>query len=694
MSWLFPLYLAGVAAVIAPILLHLRRRPPKDRVAFSSLMFLEQTERQPTRRRRLENWLLLLARCLILILIAGMFARPFQRGAAQVLDDGRESLVVLVDRSASMRRGDLWTQALKAAREAVTGAGLQDRVALGVFDAEVEWLWTLEEDEKQPEARAGVAASRLAELKPGWAATDLGAALVAGLDALGGAQGARQRFLVVSDFQEGARLEALRRVVWPESVELERALVQLPEADNGNLSLALVAGRENDEDDTGALDLRGRVRVSSTREARDTTFELRWEGEKETPPVQGFVPPGGSRVLRMPPRAGVETPGVLLLSGDAHDFDNRVFVAPEQPREVRVRVAATEGQADEAASPVFYLKRALQPTSAIKPVLEPVTGNDWGGAEAAALLVSPGRGARLGAAGVRAWLEAFERGGVAVLVAEPDNATELGALTPGLRWTVSEPGEGGRDSYVMLGELETSDPLLRPFADPRLQDFTKVRFWRHRELQVEGEGTRVLARFDNGQPAMIAVSVGKGGTLLVLASGWHPADSQLALSTKFVPLLFGWLAAAGYAHEAQSMLEAGEALPWALQREGELLHPDGKREPLPTGAQPVLREPGLYQVIAGKEMRWLAVQVPTAEGRVAAMPPERLEEFGVRLQRAAAGLGTTLESSESRERLDSIEEESRQRFWWWTLIGVLALVLAETWLAGRSPRARVATVAG
>jgi hypothetical protein len=68
MSWLFPLYLAGAAAVIVPILLHLRRQPPKDRVAFSSLMFLEETERQPTRRRRLENWLLLLARCLILIL--------------------------------------------------------------------------------------------------------------------------------------------------------------------------------------------------------------------------------------------------------------------------------------------------------------------------------------------------------------------------------------------------------------------------------------------------------------------------------------------------------------------------------------------------------------------------------------------------------------------------------------------------
>jgi hypothetical protein len=119
MSWLFPLYLAGAAAVIVPILLHLRRQPPKDRVAFSSLMFLEETERQPTRRRRLENWLLLLARCLILILLALMFARPFSRDReAGGVEEG-ESVVVLLDRSASMRRGDLWERGVEAVREVV-----------------------------------------------------------------------------------------------------------------------------------------------------------------------------------------------------------------------------------------------------------------------------------------------------------------------------------------------------------------------------------------------------------------------------------------------------------------------------------------------------------------------------------------------------------------------------------------------
>ncbi|MEQ1752257.1 MAG: BatA domain-containing protein, partial [Prosthecobacter sp.] len=79
MTWLFPLYLLGGSAIIGPILMHLRRRPPQDRVEFSSLMFLDAQTPMPVSKRRLENWLLLLLRCLALLLLALMFARPLWR---------------------------------------------------------------------------------------------------------------------------------------------------------------------------------------------------------------------------------------------------------------------------------------------------------------------------------------------------------------------------------------------------------------------------------------------------------------------------------------------------------------------------------------------------------------------------------------------------------------------------------------
>src|SRR4026209_430427 len=77
MSFLAPLFLIGALAVAAPIIFHLIRRTSRDKMPFSSLMFLQPTPPRVTRSSRLENLFLLLLRCLILCLLALGFARPF-----------------------------------------------------------------------------------------------------------------------------------------------------------------------------------------------------------------------------------------------------------------------------------------------------------------------------------------------------------------------------------------------------------------------------------------------------------------------------------------------------------------------------------------------------------------------------------------------------------------------------------------
>ena len=77
MSFLYPLFLAGVAAVAVPILLHMIRRHTRERVAFSSLMFLRPRRPRFKSRSRLEHIPLLILRCMILCLLAFAFARPF-----------------------------------------------------------------------------------------------------------------------------------------------------------------------------------------------------------------------------------------------------------------------------------------------------------------------------------------------------------------------------------------------------------------------------------------------------------------------------------------------------------------------------------------------------------------------------------------------------------------------------------------
>ena len=62
MSFLSPLYLAGLLAMSLPLMFHLIRRTPRGRHSFSSLMFLSPSPPRLTRRSRLDHVLLLLLR--------------------------------------------------------------------------------------------------------------------------------------------------------------------------------------------------------------------------------------------------------------------------------------------------------------------------------------------------------------------------------------------------------------------------------------------------------------------------------------------------------------------------------------------------------------------------------------------------------------------------------------------------------
>ena len=647
----------------------------------------------------MENWLLLLVRCLILMLLAIMFARPFSRSTEVAAAAEGKSMVVLLDASASMQRADLWPRAVATVRSLVAASGAEDRVAVAVFDSEVDWLWAA--DEQLPEARRAAVTAALDQRQPGWGGTDLGQAMVAGLEIFGrwdGGYGGTRRLVVVSDFQEGANLSALQKVAWPAGVTMERKVIALEEADAGNLTLELISGRGDEETElqTGVsarADAVRRVRVSSTRETQQTDFELGWENAEGGVKVQGYLPPGGRRVVKMPPRGLDETgPGTLLLSGDSHAFDNRVHVAPEQPREVKVWIAAAAlNGLDEAASPGYYLKRVLQPTPALRPVLETLTRADWAKVNGTGVVVNAGGGGRMDQEEITAWQKVLSRGGLGIYVVDgPGAESELKALTGGMTWTVKKAERQSQESYAMMGELDAKDELLTPFADARLRDFTKVRFWNHRVVKVAAdEGVKVLGKFDNGDPALIAVRRGQG-TLLILTSGWHPADSQLALSTKFVPLWFGWLAAVGYAYEEAAALVPGQALPWLLKADGQVTDPKGETTVLKAGERFIPKQPGVYRVSQsgeGAESRWFAVQLSAEEGRVAVLPEERLKELGVSLAEVDGGkVGAEAMSEELRQRLDGLDTEAKQRLWLWFLLGVLGLVVAESLLSVRRRR--------
>ena len=370
MSFLTPLYIAGLLAVSLPVLFHLIRRAPRGRLAFSSLMFLSPSPPRLTRRSRLDNLLLLLLRVSVLVLLALAFARPFWRLSAQLGFDrlaGRR-VAVLLDTSASMRRAGLWEQALDEVGQVLDDLGPGDDAALFTFDAEVvEQVGFHGAVRLDPRTHAASLRARLATLAPTWARSNLGVALIAAAEELheldgAGSTGAEtlRQVVLVSDFQEGSRIDDLQAYTWPDDVHLELRRVAPAEMTNAALVPAGAADPlEHDRDP------HVRVRVANDPHSTVERFQLRWEGGLGDPSADEaigvYVPPGESRVVRVPRPSQYAAKERLVLSGDAHAFDNTLYLVPTRQEEVPLLYVGSD-RADDAQGLRYYLQRALPET--------------------------------------------------------------------------------------------------------------------------------------------------------------------------------------------------------------------------------------------------------------------------------------------------------------------------------------------
>src|SRR5688572_12586709 len=169
MSFLAPLFLVGALAVAAPIIFHLIRRTSREKIPFSSLMFLQPTPPRVTRSSRLENIFLLLLRCLVLCLLALGFARPFLQKpvAADNAAGAGQRIVILVDASASMKRDNLWSEARAKAEQVLKRTAPADTVSLFLFDRTARPLMSFEQWTATPIGdRIALALQRLSTITP------------------------------------------------------------------------------------------------------------------------------------------------------------------------------------------------------------------------------------------------------------------------------------------------------------------------------------------------------------------------------------------------------------------------------------------------------------------------------------------------------------------------------------------------
>jgi hypothetical protein len=714
MSFLTPLYALGLLAIAAPIIFHLIRRTPRGEVAFSSLMFLAPSPPRLTRRSRLDHLLLLVLRAAALALLALAFARPFWRQAARLsADDGaRRRIAVLIDNSASMRRGDLWTRARAMADQAIAECRPADQLALFSFDQAVHPLLSFDESRTlDPARRQAIARARLAQLAPGWGGTHLGQALIDAASAIEDVADTSEkagrmprRIVLISDLQQGSRLEALGNFEWRKDIELELKTVSDSASNAGLHGLAEVVEAEASD-----ADPRLRVRVSNDSGSRDR-FELFWvapdggatAGDK---PLDVYVPPGESRVVRVARPQGPGQHRELRLKGDSHAFDNTLFLADLGREEMTVAYLGPD-RPDDPAGLLYYLERVFHdtPQRSVKiRALGPDEPLARDSERAPALVIVGGETTPDNMRRLQQYMRAG--GTVLAVVAAPGRAETLAALAGTPAREIEEAAVAGD---VMLGEIAFDHPLFAPLAAAQFNDFTKIHFWKYRRINPEALGaTRVLARFENGDPAVVEKTQERG-RLVVLASGWNPVDSQLARSSKFVPLISGLLdlgnphpLGAGN-HNVGDRVELPRDENAPSRSEGRLsegasagpvVHkPDGTTIRLARGTTLFsdTDQPGVYTLDTSAGTRSFVVNLDALESKTAPLHVETLEQFGCRLVNRSQAHKQA--DQEQLRQMQNAELENRQKLWRWLILSAIGVLIVETWLAGGVRQPRLARV--
>jgi len=656
---LAPLFLAGLAALAIPILVHLTHKERKEPIRFPSLMFLQRIPFRTQRRQRIRNWVLFTLRAMVVVLLVFAFARPFLRTPQEPGVGSRSSVVLLLDRSASMGARGRWERAMAAVREAIDNLPRGATMALVTFDERAEALTELTGD-------AVALRTALERARPGSGAGRYAPALQVAASLIERGQGAGE-VVLVSDFQRGG-FDGATSARLPAGLTLRTVDVGDTTLVNASL-VGVVLERENAP--SGPRTTVSARLAASRGAARDMPVVLEIEG-RDVQTVRAHLVPGGATVARFAALRDPESARrarVRIPSDDQHADDAWHLVLGPAPRLAVLLLT----RADAPAGDALYLRQALQVASdpALPLAARPagsVRAQDLTAASVVIVHDAPFPG---GDAGRR--LLDWVRGGGGLFIA-------LGARGSLPRELADGVGAGTEiverpESGASIAVTDAAHPL---FAGWGRADLGTSRAWRYRRL---ARATSALARYDDGAAALVEARLG-AGRVLIWTADFGDRWSDLPLSPAFVPLIHGAVRQLARFTPPPESRRVGAVVELDPAPSATIVveEPGGRHQALRAGtpARLVLADRGFYAVrrADGREGEpVLAANVPPSEADPARVVPEQValalvsDSTGPRV--AQAGL------------TDPSDRERGQRIWWYILAAVLVLFAVESAVAHR-----------
>ncbi len=674
MWFLNPLFWLGIAAVAAPILVHLVRRTRARKIEFPALIFVRQVPQRTIRRRTLRNLLLLLLRCLIVLLIVLAFTRPFftSRSAAKESDSAGATLI-LIDSSLSMRREQLFAAALQRAESMIDEARNDERLALMTFGNRYEVMNRFTADKTKLR-------SVLKSLNAGWEGTDYEQALRGAKSLFSELKmGGRKRIALISDFQATGWNQANATFKLDSDIQLMTIDVggnnPPPNVAVTNVDAhGLVFGQkylENLSVQVSNFSDQPRDRLAIDFQINDQTVEKRELSlnarEVKVVEFTAFNLSEGAN------RCAIE-----IAAGDfAPDNKFSFTIRREVPAKALIIESASRGRSDS-----FYLQSALGLNEELpfSFTLKTAGAVDPAGISEYALVILNDSGS-LSSALSESITRFVDAGGQLIISTGPHTDADgfngsLHSVTPATLRDAVQPKAG---ESVAITDVKFDHPIFEVFRESGRLAAARVFGYFRSEPRPNAT---VLAHYEDGSAALIEANAGKGRVLL-FTSSLGPSWNDLPLTPLYLPFLHQMVRYAG-SRDERSWYALGQTFRVAKEPRGgppavdspsgtrlteNRLTPDG--DLLVTG-----RQPGFYRLRYSARPDFAAVDLDGAEGDFTKL------DFAAFMTGVTGGSGNS-DGSETDRRFSNEEIEARQKVWWPLLFVALLLLITESLLAHR-----------
>ncbi|HYW41794.1 MAG TPA: BatA domain-containing protein [Bryobacteraceae bacterium] len=660
MGFFTPWFLAGVVGVGLPVWLHLLRKHRTTPQPFSSLMFFERHIQSSIKHRRLRYLLLFAARTLLLLLIVLAFAQPYVQQKILPVKRTGEVTVLAIDNSLSMRSGNRLQQARQMAKSVVGGLHAGERAQVMAFGQRVQVMSEVADDHAPLNAAIDA-------IEPSDARTSFGE-LTRTLRSVAQSLHLPLAVHVYSDMQQSGMPSNFNDLRLNSDIRLEPHAIEKKQEPNFAVENVVAPRRVYDNKKTRVL-----VTVSGYGTPKATRNVTLWLNGRVTDTKMAQVPENGRATvefLSLDVPYGRNKGEVRIDSADTLPADDTFYFSVERsdPRHALFvhETGNTRG--------LLYFKAALEASGQSAFEIDDATVEQTTNLNPSkyAFVVLSDVGALSGS--FEAGLRSYVRGGGSVLIAL-GHMSVARAKVPVSDDHIEETRYAGREGerFQSAAWLDSSHPSI--LKDDHWDD---VKFFQ--AIRIAPGNARVVGRLTDQTPLLMDQQVGDGH-VLVFASTFDNVANDFPLHASFVPFIeqtaryLGRLeggpssVAVGSFEELRDSREVGAAV--------DVLDPKGERALTlaeATKAQNIqFTETGFYDIRRPNGRNELvAVNADRHESDLTPASPETLALWqNTSNGTTASGGGTTS------------EEQKPLSLWWYVMVAVLVLALAESLLGNQ-----------